>query len=1360
MRTNSRLRLTRYFPELFAVVSFSWLGFGISPADAQDLFWTQPLPESGVVPANDGNWFTPDNWSSNPPQQFEQGTPGPPNAAQSASVGNAPPATITSPGLTAPGIAAAVANELLIGGIIEETDDTPAVVANGTGQVIVNGATASLTVFGTGLPAGQVSLDVVSGSLLVENGATLTSNGSGVGRIVEAESAPTVTVTGPGSTWIENGTLTIGSENISTVTITDGATFRSAGTVTIGPNGTLDIGTGGLAGIFDAPSIVNNGEINFDFTDTTTLSASVSGTGEIDKFGSGTLTLTGNNSYSGGTFIEGGTVVAAATNALGTGEVDVSGATTVLRINQGTLQANFFTVSGGATLDNAGTLQPPAVTDESTALITVNAGTITNEVTGSINAGPALIAIQAVVEPTDFPGEVAALAPVDPITVTNAGAISGNIAISITDVDTTIMNASTGVITGTSGTAIEAIGGTVTLSNAGVIHGNVTLDDFPNTVTLFTGSQITGNVNLGSPTAASLILDGSGTQLLSQAVTGTVTNFNSLTKQGSGTWKIDETLTYVGGTTISAGTLQVGNGGTTGSIAGNVLDNGTLAFDRSDSVTFGGTISGAGVVSQNGTGTTTLTATNNYSGGTNLNNGTLAVDSDANLGTGQLSFNGGTLEALSAGGGIISSKAITLNAAGGTFLADAGTVSKLSGAITGIGAWTKTGTGALNLSGANNYTGATTVSAGVLQAGSVSAFSPRSAFTVNTGAVLDLNGFNNVVGSLSGSGLVSNTGGIGVPSNATLSVGADNTSTTFSGTLQDGRSTLALTKVGTGTLIVTGINTYTGSTTVDAGSLIVDGTIASSQTLVNAGGLLGGRGSLSGALVNGGIVSPGDSPGTLTVSGNYTQSAAGTLRIEIAGIPPSQHDILAVNGHASLSGTLQLIGLGSFRLHVGDQLTFLTASAGVSGSFGTVQNELSTGTLVNALVVNLPNAVLLEGTQGSFESAACTPNSAAVAKALDNSVGDPRASTLIAFLDDQLINKLCGDFTLIAPEELASIFDIGVSLANVQTANLKRRMEDIRAGSTGFSAAGFNLNGGALSFDGGFAGVTGPEGKGGPPVMAPTPENRWGVWVTGIGEFTNIDSTNAAAGYDLQTGGLTLGVDYRFSPNFAVGLTGGYAHTNANLVDGGNLDVNGGKLGFYATAFANGFYLDTALTGGFSGYNSQRTALLGSASGNTEGGELNVLVAGGYDWVKGGLSIGPTANFQYTYIGFSGFTETGSIAPLNIAGQNAESERTAFGLKATYDWKVGHVVIRPEISVGWQHEYGDQSYAIVASFANGAGNSFTVNSPQIGRDSLLIGAGAAVLLNERVSVYAYYDGELLRTNYESNNVSAGVRVTF
>ena len=946
MRTNSRLHSTRHFPLFFAGIVSLWLCNGARPILAQDESW---LPNNYVIDPT--NWFEADNW-----QPLLSFAPSVPMATQSASVntttqqftGASAPATI---GPNATGAQAAVANELLIGGMLTlngvrvgGAGGVGGVVISpagpgAIGEVIINGPNASLTL-GQNKP--PVSLDVIQGSLVVQNGGTLTTFGSGVGRIAGATAPPgataagLVTVSGSGSSWIENGALVIGSQSSGSAVIADGASFQGAQSVTVGTLGQLNIGTGGLGGTFNAPGITNNGVINFNFTDSTTLSAQVSGSGQIAKLGSGTLILTGNNTYSGGT-------------------------------------------------------------------------------------------------------------------------------------------------------------------------------------------------------------------------------------------------------TISAGTLQLGNGGTTGSVTGNVIDDGILAFDRSDSVTFGGVISGTGSVVKLGTGTLTLTGT-------------------------------------------------------------------------------------------NTYTGATTVNAG--------------------------------------------------------------------------------------SLIVDGSIASAGTTTVNAGSLIVDGSIASAQTLVNAGGLLGGHGSLGGSLVNSGIVSPGDSPGTLTVNSNYIQNAGGTLRIQIAGLAASQHDLLAVNGHASLAGTLQLIGLGGFTLHVGDQVTFLTANGGVSGSFGTVQNQLTTGTLVNVQVVDLPNSVVLEGTQGSFVQFACNPNSVAAAQALNSAVGNPRASTLIAFLDDQPLNNLCGDFTLIAPEALASIFNAGVSLANVQTANLIRRLEDIRAGSTGFNSSGFTLNGSPPNFSGGFAGVSGPEGKSGPSVMTPTPENRWGVWVTGIGEFTNVDSTNDAAGYDIRSGGVTLGVDYRFTSCFAIGLTAGYANINADLPDGGNLDVNAGQLGFYATAFGSGFYADAAVTGGPSGYDSRRTALLGSASGNTDGGNFNVLIAAGYDWQKGGLSIGPTANFQYSYVGFSSFTESGSIAPLKFPSQNAESERTAFGMKASYDWKVGHVIIRPELSLAWQHEFGDQSYSIVSSFANGAGNSFTVNSPQVGRDSLLIGAGAAVLLSDRVSLYAYYDGEQLRTNYHSNSVSAGVRMTF
>jgi fibronectin-binding autotransporter adhesin len=126
------------------------------------------------------------------------------------------------------------------------------------------------------------------------------------------------------------------------------------------------------------------------------------------------------------------------------------------------------------------------------------------------------------------------------------------------------------------------------------------------------------------------------------------------------------------------------------------------------------------------------------------------------------------------------------------------------------------------------------VSAGILQAGSATAFSPSSAFTVN--AQLDLNGFSNTIGSLAGNGIVTNNGN----TLATLTIGNDNTSTTFSESLQNGVNTLGLTKVGTGTLTLTSANSYAGGTIINGGTLqLGDG---------------GTTGSITGNVLNNGIL--------------------------------------------------------------------------------------------------------------------------------------------------------------------------------------------------------------------------------------------------------------------------------------------------------------------------------------------------------------------------------------------------------------------------------------------------------------------------------------------------------------------------
>ena len=106
---------------------------------------------------------------------------------------------------------------------------------------------------------------------------------------------------------------------------------------------------------------------------------------------------------------------------------------------------------------------------------------------------------------------------------------------------------------------------------------------------------------------------------------GAIGGSGALTQAGSGTLILTGSNTYSGGTTISAGTLQIGNGATAGSIAGDVTDNGTLVFDRSDSIAFAGLISGVGMVHQDGNGVLTLGAVNTYSGGTSVDAGTLNV---------------------------------------------------------------------------------------------------------------------------------------------------------------------------------------------------------------------------------------------------------------------------------------------------------------------------------------------------------------------------------------------------------------------------------------------------------------------------------------------------------------------------------------------------------------------------------------------------------------------------------------------------------------------------------------------------------------------------------------------------------------
>ena len=196
------------------------------------------------------------------------------------------------------------------------------------------------------------------------------------------------------------------------------------------------------------------------------------------------------------------------------------------------------------------------------------------------------------------------------------------------------------------GTIINGPGGitTVAKNDAGTWALTGTNTYTGNTVVNGGILQIGAGGTTGSIASASVIV-AAGTLAFdrsdSMTLAGTISGGGNVVQKGAGTTVLTAANTYTGGTTISGGTLQLGNGGANGSIVGDVTDNGTLAFDRSDVYTFGGLISGAGGVTQLGSGATVLTAANAYTGATNVQAGTLLINGDQTAATGDVTVQGG-----------------------------------------------------------------------------------------------------------------------------------------------------------------------------------------------------------------------------------------------------------------------------------------------------------------------------------------------------------------------------------------------------------------------------------------------------------------------------------------------------------------------------------------------------------------------------------------------------------------------------------------------------------------------------------------------------------------------------------------------
>ena len=389
--------------------------------------------------------------------------------------------------------------------------------------------------------------------------------------------------------------------------------------------------------------------------------------------------------------------------------------------------------------------------------------------------------------------------------------------------------------------------------------------------------QVGGLVVASGATASSQVISNSASGSPTLTFNGGTSTFGGNIIQGSGNGTVALTVsagsltlsganTYSGVTSISSGaTLTIGSAGQLGggTYAANITDNGTFIYNSSAGQTLSAIISGTGTLTQNGSGALTISGTgNSYAGITTINNGYLYIARDLSLGAAPTSSSAGwnsglgavpnqvTLNCSANNAGLRwSVTGFTLAASRGIYLSSGniggigvstGQSDTIAGPITGPGNFksgftynTCLGTNILTAaSGLSTYTGTTTIAGGRLMLGASGTLPSGTPLTIaadnGSGGVFDLGGFSQTIGTLTSSTGIGGTGGPGIPTivlTGALTIN-ETASTAFAGQILGSGGSLTLSASSTGTLTLSGVNTYTGLTTINGGTL--DGNVAGS----------------------------------------------------------------------------------------------------------------------------------------------------------------------------------------------------------------------------------------------------------------------------------------------------------------------------------------------------------------------------------------------------------------------------------------------------------------------------------------------------------------------------------------------------
>lgn len=1212
--------------------------------------------------------------------------------------------------------------------------------------------------------------------------------------------------TGPGTTILTAAS----SFSIGEVLLSDG-TLQIDADNRLGQAGVDLIFSGGTLGISDSFTTARNtllsadgGAISVHGGEVFTHAGILSGPGGLIKTGSGALSLTGANTYTGGTTLEAGSLHIDADSSLGAaGGLIFNGGTLAAGSSFATARATTLSADGTFAIAAGETLIHSGPIDGNGSLIKTGTGTLTltgaNSYSGAtrIDAGTVAAADSAAlgagsnrivfdggslqlpggwsrlgrrIQLDDGGGSIETASPGSPLLLNSD--ISGSGALYLRgqrDIELTGSNIYSG------GTWVDGI---QVRGSSGALQGDFTL--LGDSRMVFAQSS-----------------DGS--------YGGSISGGGAVVKDGSGTLTLTGTHTYSGGTTLNEGALA----GDSGSLRGDfsLAANTRLIVDQAADGIFAGTLNGAGALVKDGAGTLILTGTQNHSGGISINGGTLQIDADANLGAagGDLIFNGGTLRAaatlttqrsasLASDAGIDVDSAATLffdgsidgagalikrgggqlvlsaanTYSGGTRIEAGGLVGtteslrgdivnlgrltfdqdrdgSFGGAVSGSGELIKTGAGTLTLTGGNTYSGGTRVEAGVL-VGNVAAL-PGD--IVNAAQVVfDQGGDATYTGSISGSGAVVKDG------SGTLTLTRANSyrggTTVVAGTLAGDSQSLqgaidnsarlvfeqgadghlngtlggdgTFIKRGQGQLTLGGDNPFSGDAFIEQGSLAVDGDF-SARVHVGSGTRLEGRGSIGTARVGGGTVAPGNSSagqltiGQLSVDGDLSFSNGGRLQIEAA--PSGAADQLRVTGTASLDGGSVDIVAAPGTYDPGQRYTFLIADGGISGSFETVTSSMA---FLDPQLRYAGNQVTLSLRRNSvdFAAVAQTPNQLAVGSTLDSFGGSTALSPVIEQIVPLSAAAARRTFDDLSGVQHTHIPTFAASLASQFQDQLFNRLSQW-------------------------------------PAAADRDRSLWGQLVNGSGD---IDHSRQARGADYRYAGVTLGADIALSDSWRLGGAANYGRTDADP-SGGSATMDSWQLAGYGRWQGQNLFVNSALGWGRHGADLSRRipAIAAAARADADSHGVSAALEAGSGFAIGdALGISPYIGVDYLRLERERFSERGAgAAGLSVRGDTRDLWRSELGLRMTYQRLWDNLRLRPVLNLAWIREHGDDQADITAAFSAEPDTRFVIAGPRLDRDRLLLGLGLNIDFSDSGHLYLHYQGQEAG-NHADHQLALGFRV--